>query len=500
MFGNEFFPTPRKVVDQMLEPYLVRGNLPADLAILEPSAGKGDIAERLDMLRNGRHPYSSSAEGIHCLEANFDLQAILREKGFAVVGDDFLSFTGEAYLYDLIVMNPPFSQGARHLLHAWEILRRGDIVCLLNRETIDNPYTQERQLLAGLIEVHGSVENVGTPFALAERKTNVEVCIVRLTKNEDIGIDGLFNEAEFQRCVTPGNDVPLINENQVAHRNAIRRMTDAYNATLESFAGAAKAMRELTFYGGDFISNRGTEDVKDFFFKAISSSKGLISGNKAEFSGWFRGAYNEFAEQVRAAAWNRVFQQTEMARFMTKKVREEFRALQKRKQTTEFTEENIMAFIQTLLQNSDKIAQSAVSEAFDLMTRFHEENRVHIEGWKTNDAWRVKKKFILPYVVSHEWGRFQVSFRSEECLSDIDRGIALLEGKPFDRIKTIHNAIREAIANGETTCESEFFTIKFYKKGTAHFQFKDAGVWERFNVAACEGKNWLPGVKGASAA
>jgi hypothetical protein len=40
--------------------------------------------------------------------------------------------------------------------------------------------------------------------------------------------------------------------------------------------------------------------------------------------------------------------------------------------------------------------------------------------------------------------------------------------------------------------ESEFFKIKYHKKGTAHFIFKDEWLWNRFNIVACKGKNWLP--------
>jgi hypothetical protein len=44
----------------------------------------------------------------------------------------------------------------------------------------------------------------------------------------------------------------------------------------------------------------------------------------------------------------------------------------------------------------------------------------------------------------------------------------------------------------DNTCESTFFEIKFFKKGTVHLTFKDEKVWEQFNLAACAGKNWLP--------
>ncbi|GAB3731674.1 hypothetical protein GCM10027594_13610 [Hymenobacter agri] len=80
-------------------------------------------------------------------------------------------------------MNPPFSNGDRHLLKAWDVVAGGgDVVCLLNTETLANPYSETRQLLARLIEDHGTSEALGAVFTEAERPTNVGVSLVRLHK------------------------------------------------------------------------------------------------------------------------------------------------------------------------------------------------------------------------------------------------------------------------------------------------------------------------------
>lgn len=34
--------------------------------------------------------------------------------------------------------------------------------------------------------------------------------------------------------------------------------------------------------------------------------------------------------------------------------------------------------------------------------------------------------------------------------------------------------------------------MRCYKKGTLHMHFKDKELWERFNLTAARGKNWLP--------
>ena len=83
---------------------------------------------------------------------------------------------------DIVIMNPPFSEGAKHLLKAWDFIHDGEVICLLNEETIKNPYTEERKRLVQIIEQFGNVEYLGDCFSTAEHKTSVNVAMVYLKK------------------------------------------------------------------------------------------------------------------------------------------------------------------------------------------------------------------------------------------------------------------------------------------------------------------------------
>src|SRR4051812_42760874 len=98
MFDPEFFPTPRSVA------YKMRGKI-SDSAqhILEPSAGRGDLAE---VLRGEESRYGRERRKIDCIERHPELVSVLHGKDFPVVGFDWLEFAGVSY-YDAIVMNPP---------------------------------------------------------------------------------------------------------------------------------------------------------------------------------------------------------------------------------------------------------------------------------------------------------------------------------------------------------------------------------------------------------
>jgi phospholipid N-methyltransferase len=100
MFSSEFYPTPKPVIEKMLEPYASRyGYALSGKTILEPSAGKGDI---LDFISDS----GVRKNKLYACEINQDLQFILQEKSYKVINTDFLTYQGD-YHFDLIIGNPP---------------------------------------------------------------------------------------------------------------------------------------------------------------------------------------------------------------------------------------------------------------------------------------------------------------------------------------------------------------------------------------------------------
>ena len=175
MFNPDFYHTPPEVAAIMLDPLDIRGK-----TVLEPSAGKGDLAR--ECLARG------AAEVLWC-EKDPDLQSVLASGvcGMSPANSyrDFLQLQSTDVSHiDLIVMNPPFSAGARYLLHAWRIAPAGcQITCLLNKGTLDHWHRgDDRRELQPLIDAYGSVQSLGNCFRQAERTTNVEVSLVRLRK------------------------------------------------------------------------------------------------------------------------------------------------------------------------------------------------------------------------------------------------------------------------------------------------------------------------------
>lgn len=490
MFNKNFYPTPDHVIEKMLEPYHEKGRGYSSLlkkTILEPSAGKGNI---IDFIQN--HFYRASGNrrykaNIYALEINPDLQAILNHKECKVIGSDFLT-TMLHYNFDLILMNPPFDNGAAHLLQAWKTIRNGDIVCLLNAETITNAYTKERKLLKRIIDKHGTVEYLDNSFNQAERPTNVKIALVRLKKQT--AQKQYFETIDFDKEAF-GFPKDMAN-NQPAVFDTLRSYEHRYRATIQIFTQLFEIWSQFVEVSSVFMG--ASYSVRyDETMKAIQKQD-----------------FNAFIESFNTNAWNKILDQSQFTSYLTDAVRKDFNKKFKEQSNLAFTKENMLALFDILFLNKDQILLNCIEEVFDNMTAFHKKNIVHIEGWKTNDAWRVNKKIIMPHFVRYgeytsafnlkEYGDlFRLNYHNEHKLVDIDRAMCHIKGLKIEQITTIHEALNSLFEqNGKVRTgdsilndtESTFFKIRFFKKGTLHITFKEDFLWREFNYFAAKAKGF----------
>ena len=122
--GLNWFATPDFLAEEMCA---VAGDLEGAL-VLEPSAGEGAIADAA----------KEAGATVHCIELDAGRAEVLRNKGFSVQQEDFLDVAPPQELYDVVLMNPPFSgrRDLAHCLHAWRFLKPGGrLVCILSAGT-----------------------------------------------------------------------------------------------------------------------------------------------------------------------------------------------------------------------------------------------------------------------------------------------------------------------------------------------------------------------------
>tara|TARA_R110002012_G_scaffold262505_1_gene444809 strand:+ start:6077 stop:13843 length:7767 start_codon:yes stop_codon:yes gene_type:complete len=168
-----YFPTPKTLVEQMLD---YADILPGH-RVLEPSAGKGNIADEITQA-------APDAE-LDVIEYNSGLSAILTAKGYIVVGNDFLEHKGE---YDRIVMNPPFEnfQDIDHVRHAYELLRPGGKLVAIMGAGVKNSRKKAVEFREWVDDMGSYIEDLPAgSFKSSERPTGVATVMVTIEKNDN---------------------------------------------------------------------------------------------------------------------------------------------------------------------------------------------------------------------------------------------------------------------------------------------------------------------------
>jgi Dimethyladenosine transferase (rRNA methylation) len=480
IFSQTFYPTPPDLVEKMLG----KVNFEDVRNVLEPSAGKGNIALALEEMKNhhfyieGRRYPVERNYAIDTIEIDENLRHILTGHKLRVIHDDFLTF--ETFKqYDLIVMNPPFDEGDKHLLKALDILKRGgQVICLLNAETVRNPYTMTRQeLMRRIHELGGEVEFHQDAFSAAERKTDVEIALVNVTipkvKDESIIMDH-FRKAQ-EKAASKG-----IRKDIVAS-DRIEMLVTQFNETVTL---GLKLLEDYSALEGVLLPSG--EYSKPFIEVSVN-------GGKDHYS-----VRNKFVEAVRLAYWQMLFESPEITNRMTSNLQEELHRRVDQFADYDFSFFNIFQLLEDLSRRTSKGVEETILKLFDDFLRYalHEgSSNVHyFNGWKANSAHKVGKKVIVPWLRAFsEWdGRFHPDYTVLSRLRDIEKIFDFLDAKRTDHVN-LDAVMQKAEDAGQTRkIRTKYFEVSFFKKGTCHLEFLNLELLKKFNLFGSQRKNWLP--------
>ena len=492
----DFYPTPAELADRMVSSILTRtyGYAVFPGPILEPSAGDGAIAKAVERaagiyrnqagkiiqeydLKRKREKYS-----LDCVELSEGLRAILKNDGFRVVHDDFLTFQPQTK-YAAILMNPPFSAGAAHLLKALDIMQDGGkIRCVLNAETIRNPYTNERKDLAKrLQELGAEIEYIQDAFARAERKTGVEIALVSVDIPDRPPVSRIRLDLQ-QEATEKYEDDPQL---------AALVSADPITAAIERYNAAAEGLRRIyDEYNG----------VKSLFSSAVKDDKEnpVIAFNKT---------YNEAIRDLRGLYWRKLFDLPQIRDSLTYKMSIEYSERIEDLKNYDFSAYNILTIREEISRNLVSGIEQEIISLFDDWTNLHynseySKNVHYYNGWCTNEAYKVGKKVIFWCSGFDMWGDFNPHlYDCERKMSQIERVLHFLDtnGQQYNGQK-LRDALKAAKDAGQTSkIQLEYFTATFYKKGTCHIEFTNTDVLKSFNLFASQKKGWLPPCYGKKA-
>lgn len=169
-----YFPTPEAIVQQMID----LAGIEPNMTILEPSAGKGNIADII------RVQYPDNELSV--IERSYTLREILELKGYTLSGDDFFQHTIK---YDRILQNPPFEKGQDidHVRHAYDKCLKvgGRLISIMSEGPFFRQDKKSTKFRDWLDSVYGSSIEIGNGFEHGERQTGVTSRIVIITKQEE---------------------------------------------------------------------------------------------------------------------------------------------------------------------------------------------------------------------------------------------------------------------------------------------------------------------------
>lgn len=496
--NEDFYPTPSALAGQMIS--LVQWN--SVKSVLEPSAGKGDLLDAITAFqRRGytfefkghKHRVELNKLDIDCIEIDRNLRYILQGKTYRVVHDDFLSYNTRKK-YDLIIMNPPFSEGDKHLLKALEMQSNGgQIVCLLNAETLRNTYTNLRQaLVERLRKYNANIQYVKGAFARSERSSQVEIAIVSVNIPQENNMDSEFfdrmKEAYKIRFEESGES------SEIAPSNIVERMIREYNIEVDA---TLKFLREYKALIPHIQDSNG-----QYCHSIISVCIG-----KTEYNGGTHGnidntAINNYMGCVRRKYWGELLNKPEITGKLTSSLQTEYRNSVERMADYDFSAFNIEQVIVSINAQIISGIEGQIMKLFDKLSAEHSycddcKNNIHYyNGWKTNKAHKIGMKVILPIngFGSYSWDKDKLdTYSVAGTIGDIEKTFDYLDGKRHSGDLESYHVIQRASDKRETkNIDFKYFSATFYKKGTVHLKFTDERVVEALNIYAGRQRSWLP--------
>lgn len=449
--------------------------------ILEPSAGKGDI---VDLIKTKTQYSRGIKPTVDTIEYSKELQSILKGKNYNLVHDDFLTF--ESFKrYDLILMNPPFDSGDKHLLKAIDVQKRGGkIVCILNAETIKNPYSNTRNKLLRLLDQYDAeVEFMSNTFSSAERKTDVEIALVYINiphnyKNNLI-LDSLKNETEIRE---------LNSSEDIISNDPMEAAIQRYNFEIE--------LGLNLIYNYFSLKDIIVDDLKDDKFPSpILELK--VKGNSRDGLS----VINNYIEEVRYKYWKGLINMEMFNQILTTNLISNFQDKLVELRQFDFTRFNIEEVILELEVNLQISVEDTIYELFKDFTRTYSydeySSNVHLfDGWKTNISYKINdKRVIHPWLSAYDsWdNKFNPMYNVAGKIRDIEKALNYLDSGRTKTTDNITEILKNAYQSGQTKkIEFKYFYIDFYIKGTGHIIWKDKDLIKKLNIFGSKREGSLP--------
>lgn len=491
MFNADFYPTPSELIERLLA-LSIRGELPNIKGltrftlrgrVLEPSAGKGNIVEYIRS--KGR------SIKVDTIENDPELASFLLGAGHNLVWSDFLTF--ETFReYDAIVMNPPFSAGDKHLLHAIkfagkQITKDCELYAIVNAETIRNPFSTTRKELARLLELHDArIEFASNAFSQAERKTNVEVALIYLKVRRENASEDLYRRTvDSVRNKQSGQESELSTAlSTFVKHNEIQERVDDITRLIYEYEQAVKLTRD------DYETSIRKVDFLNYISKLNDGKLSTPPDDSTQ-------KYEEELQRLRSTYWQLILHTDKFMKILTAEAREKLNRQIESASELEINSTNIYMLLQAIMANSSEMLTTSIVSMFERITSYSRRefstNIHYYDGWNTNEAYKIGKKVIYPFFTTFsDWDMGVSHGDTRSNFEGVDYSV---KGFIFDLLKAFE-PFREVNYDFEMLDKGEFrndiLRFKIFKKGTVHVWFNDLETLNKINYVCGRNFNWIP--------
>lgn len=495
--GTEgFYPTPEPVAKLMASAV----DWKFVYSVLEPSAGKGDLIyygiKGLEEVKQASHDWTYFERDkldIDAIEINPDLRAILRDKGYRVVYDDFLDFN-TFKRYDLIMMNPPFADGDRHLMKALDMQKRtgGQVVCLLNAATVQNPYTAYRkELMKVLDEYDAEIAYLEQSFEDAERPTDVSIALIKVhIPAPEAGRSEIYDKLHEAAAPEDEQDVDVAD---LAPADFFERIVREYQVELSAGMELIRLYRAMEPHILASVPTMLDESQRKYNSPILK----LTCGESSSLD------INSYVELTRSKYWAALLHNPKLTGKLTSALQEKYKKMLRELTHYEFDLYNIRRIAAEMNAELTIGVEDSIMALFEQLTVKHtydksvnNDNVHYYNGWCSNSAYKVNTKVVIPsYGIFTDWKWSRDTFRVYEAynhLADIEKALNYLDGNMTAEVD-LHRVLSIANDGGVTrNIKCKFFDVTFYKKGTTHIKFTCPELLEKFNIYASRKRGWLP--------
>ncbi|HID9103467.1 DUF4942 domain-containing protein [Klebsiella quasipneumoniae] len=256
----------------------------------------------------------------------------------------------------------------------------------------------------------------------------------------------------------------LTEHNELIHSTSIERVVTGRDSALKQIEQLIEQLDAISW----LTSEIGGGTAQDWAMKSGHRYDSWLT-EKADK------AMPAVIRNIDSSIWRDLMLKSGMMALMDAQARDQWHKNLEEGDLPAISEANILSTFEQLHLNKREVFERGIINVFKGLSW----------DYKTNSPYSFGKKIIINNLVTHNrWG-FSLNWGwRRDQLADLERMLFLLDGKPIpDNLGDISIRLMEHIrANpAKNAYEDEYFSIRYFQKGTAHLTFKRLELIEMMN-------------------